>query len=185
MEGDQVQPTRISKDEYTRFKQWVQDVHGTTRGHLSTEIENALREYRQPDDASKPLQRIEDDVATIKAQLAEVESDGGGAVPDSPDDARTHTHAPNTKPSANAPRAEKVAWIAEHGLSDTGEMLKKHVAGVVQDEFHFEERTAKKYVDGVLSELNAEQHPENDRIWVWGELKQEYDNMTYGSEEGE
>jgi len=40
MKGDTTQPTRISADEYERFKQFVEDVHGSTRGHLKTEIES-------------------------------------------------------------------------------------------------------------------------------------------------
>jgi len=168
MSDGTTQPTRIDDAEYQRFKQFVQDVHGTTRGHLRTEIENALREYRQPDDRAEPLQRIEDDIATIKAQLAETEADGGTSVaPPAPTDATSHTHT-HEKPSPKAPRADKIAWITENklnGTSATAESMKQ----VVKEEFGVEERTAKKYVQPLIDELGAKLHPENTDLLVWGD----------------
>jgi len=117
MKDDTTQPTRISKEEYTRFKQFVQDTHGTTRGHLKTEIENALREYRKPDNSRDALARIEDDVATIKATLATAEADGGSVVDTSREE--IHTHAPSDKPPANAATDKKVAYLVDRVREET------------------------------------------------------------------
>ena len=171
MEGDQVQPTRISKEEYTRFKQYVQDVHGKTRGHLSTEIENALREYRQPDDAADPLVRIEDDIATIKAAIAEAESDGGATVasPSPPSDS-AHTQTPDDKPSPKASRMEKVEYLIDQRYDREGGSVKiDTILGDVTDLYSFEERTAQKYVQPVIDTLDAKRHPNNTNLLVWGE----------------
>lgn len=171
MEGEQVQPTRISEDEYTRFKQYVQDVHGSTRGHLSTEIENALREYRQPDDAGEPLVRIEQDIATIKARLADAESDGGVAATDpAPTDEGVHTHTPEGKPAASAPRSQKVQYLIQRKYDrDGGSVTVDTILTDVRDIYSFGDRTAEKYVQPVINELDAKRHPNNNTLLVWGE----------------
>ena len=171
MEGDQVQPTRISKEEYTRFKQYVQDVHGKTRGHLSTEIENALREYRQPDDAADPLVRIEDDIATIKAAIAETESDGGASVATpAPSNDDAHTQTASDKPSPKASRMEKVEYLIDQRYDrDGGSVNVGTILEDVSDLYSFEERTAQKYVQPVIDTLDAKRHPNNTNLLVWGE----------------
>ena len=173
MEGDEIQPTRISKEEYIKFKQFVQDVHGKTRGHLSTEIENALREYRQPDNSGDSLTRIEDDIATIKAQLS-ADADGGSTVaaPPEPD---THTHADdtdvNTKPSANAPRADKLNWLIDtHFNRDGGSVSPSIIIEKVKEAYSFEDRTAEKFVQPFVNELDAKRHPDNQAVIVWGSV---------------
>lgn len=169
MDGQEVQPTRISKDEYARFKQWVRDVHGMTRGHLSTEIENALREYRQEDHERDKLARIEDDIATIKAQLAVAESDGGTDV-----EAQSARPRDNTKPNANAPRDEKVNWIVNEYYSRGGGSLTRDVIQEhVQSEYSFSDEVATEYVDLVLAELDAENHPDNKSVFAWGTTLEE------------
>jgi hypothetical protein len=169
VKGETVQPTRISKEEYKRFKQWVQDTHGTTRGHLSTEIENALREYRQPDHKQDKLTRIEDDVATLKAMMAEGNADGGTVTPTSQDDC-TRTHADTGKPRPNSPRSEKIEWIiSEYYNPDGGSTTPEAIQSQVQEAFGFGERTAKEYVQLVIDELEAKRHPENNDLLVWGE----------------
>lgn len=170
MEGEEVQPTRISKDEYLKFKQWVQDVHGKTRGHLSTEIENALREYRQPDDAAEPLSRIEQDIATIKAQLAEAESDGGvAATPPAPADDDSHTRTPAGKPSENASRAKKVEYLIEQKYDrEGGSIPLEGILSDVKELYSFGDRTAEKYVQPVINELDAKRHPNNSSLLLWG-----------------
>jgi len=171
MEGETVQPTRISKEEYIKFKQWVQDTHGKTRGHLSTEVENALREYRQPDNSTDSLTRIEDDIATIKAQIA-AESDGG-AVAAPPSEPDTHAHAENNnttdQPSANAPRQKKLSWVIDNHFDREGGSVKpSDIIDKVKDVYSFEERTAKKFVQPFVNEMDAKRHPKNPAIIVWG-----------------
>ena len=171
MDGEQVQPTRISKDEYIKFKQYVQDVHGKTRGHLSTEIENALREYRQPDDGAEPLTRIEQDIATIKARLAEAEADGGvAATPPTPTDDGSHTRTPDEKPSENASRAKKVEYLIEQKYDREGGSIPIHkMISDVKEVYSFGDRTAEKYVQPLINELDAKRHPNNSSLLLWGE----------------
>jgi hypothetical protein len=162
MDGQEVQPTRISKDEYLAFKQWVQDVHGTTRGHLSTEIENALREYREDDGAPERLARIEEDVSQLKALVADAEGDGGTDV----QDAQAHTHAgPRQRPSPNAARKSKVAYLAgevqrEYGVSEeSGEIVADDIRDVV----------VSAYAGLVIEYFDAVEHPQHGKSLVWGE----------------
>jgi len=168
VKGEKVQPTRVSEEEYKRFKQFVQDVHGTTRGHLSTEIENALREYRKPDNKQDKLTRIEDDMATVQAMLADAESDGGTATV-SDNSANTHAHA-DSKPEANAPRSEKVEWVISENYSrGDGSEVRSRIKGAVVDEFGFGDRTADEYVELIINELDAKCHPNNQDLFVWGD----------------
>lgn len=165
MEDDKVQPTRISKDEYVKFKQFVQDTHGTTRGHLATEIENALREYRQPTPESGALTRIEDDIATIKAQLAMPESDGGTDV----SQANVRAHA-NDKPKHNAPREKKVDYIvSEYYNRDGGQATIGVIKSHIQSEYNFKDGVIDEYVDMIVKELEAEKHPTKSGTFVWGD----------------
>jgi len=169
MEGDTVQPTPISKEEYIKFKQFVQDTHGKTRGHLSTEIENALREYRQPDNQQDKLSRIENDVAHVKSLLADAEADGG-SVAQTPDSDDSRTHAENSKPRPNAPRSKKVEYIiSQYYNLEGGKTRRSVVEKQVADEFNFEQRTTKGYVDDILKELEAKKHPDKNGLFVWGD----------------
>ena len=138
---------------------------------MSTEIENALREYRQPDESSGTLTRLEDDIATIKAQIA-AESDGGtvAAPPSEPD---THTHAENNdatdQPSANAPRQKKLNWVIDNHYGREGGSVKpSDIIDKVKDVYSFEERTAKKFVQPFVNEMGGKRHPKNPAIIVWG-----------------
>lgn len=162
------QPTPIDEAEYERFKQFVQDAHGTVRGNLRTEIENALREYRQDDGSPDKLARIEQDVATMKAMLADAEADGG-ATPDTVSEQCTHAHADTTKPAPNAPRSAKVNWIIDEYYGPTGETHTNAITNQIQDEFGFDDRTAKEYVELILTELDAEPHPQRGNTYLWGE----------------
>ena len=170
MSDDKVQPTPISEEEYVRFKQFVQDTHGTVRGHLSTELENALREYRQPSNEQDAIHRIEDDVATIKAHLATPEADGGTA----PSEPEVPARAKSDKPHSNAPRSEKVEWfLGEYYDGDGGTIVVGVLKDQLKDEFGFTDGVIAEYVDMVLAELDAVTHPEYDGRFVYGEKIQQ------------
>lgn len=93
---DKIQPGgRIDPDVWERFKKHVKEKTGRQRGVLGEELEKAIEMYLSGSNPSDPLTRIENDIATIKAQLAE--ADGGEvAVPDegprTPSGPNTHTH---------------------------------------------------------------------------------------------
>jgi len=182
MEGDTTQPTRIDAVEYARFKEWVAETHGGVRGHLRTEIENALREYRQPDNAAEPIQRIEDDIATIKAQLTEVEADGGTPTPTVSGD----THARDEKPSPNEPRAVKIDWLIQNKFDpEGGSIIEEKIPAEISRVFDFEERTAEKYVQPLIDKLGAKRHPNNKKMLVWGERLEAIREQLADAEEGD
>lgn len=182
MGSDKTQPTRIDADEYARFKQYVQDVHGTTRGHLKTEIENALREYRADDGAPEQLTRIEQDLATVKALVAEGEGDGGEVALSENDTVHTHTPSSTTsndRPIPNAPRHEKVDYLANQLLDgEDTQVGVPDIRSVIQSEYSFGDRTLSELVPLVLEELASREgvvrHPENSEIVGWGESAEKF-----------
>lgn len=185
MRGETVQPTRISKEEYVRFKQFVEDVHGTTRGHLKTEIENALREYRNPDNSRDALSRIENDVATIKAAVATAEADGGSVVDIPSDDSHTHarrdssTTVSTEKPAPNAPTEKKVGWLAAQVEQESGEdfneIAPKVLKNAVKDAYGFRRDTAERYVTELKEYFDLVDHPnDNYPLLVTRERREEY-----------
>jgi hypothetical protein len=131
---------RIDKDVYERFKEHVQERYGDRRGAVGKEMERALENYMAAGDSDDPLRRIEDDVASTKAAVADlvmrideieqaadgVEADGGGGTLSNP---ASHTHtAPRTPtaeadtdaedgdafdeaPHAKAPKSDKAAYV--------------------------------------------------------------------------
>jgi len=177
MGKDTTQPTPIDKQEYEAFKNFVRDVHGRTRGHLGTEIENALREYRKSASGSDRLQRIEDDIATIKATVAQAESDGGTVTSTPSDDSNTRTRG-SAKPAANQPRTQKVGYLIDKYYdrtncnSDGGVIVEKEIRQVVKSEYSFDTDIVDEYVADIAEELNqrhdTEPHPSHGAFDVWG-----------------
>lgn len=180
--GNRRQPTPIDEDVYERFKNFVEDVHGSTRGHLRGEIENALEQYRKGFyDQADATARIEDDVATTKAlvadlheQIAEAESDGGSVTPTRPDSDDEHTRAHSTartaeKPAANQPRDDKVAWLTETIRDDYPNQLisKSDLRDQVRDAYGFRDDTVDDYVADIRDRLGAEDDPRNDDLLAW------------------
>jgi len=193
MSQEETQPTPISTEEYQAFKEFVRDVHGKTRGHLGSEIENALREYRESYYGGDRLQRIENDLATIKATIADAESDGGTstATLSEPDNARPREMS---KPAANQPRAKKVEYLCQRYLNrvgcnnDGGKLVQETVKRTVNDAYAFDDEIQQEYVDAVVSKLkkqyDMEPHPVHGNFLVWGddleEAKEEAEKMAQG-----
>jgi len=173
MGKDRTQPTPIDKNEYEAFKNFVRDTHGSTRGHLSSEIERALREYRKRTNGAQQLQRIENDIATIKANLADVESDGGQVASTPSESSDTHTRE-ISKPAANQPRQKKIDYILEKldFVESQGSAHPKVIRNTVKSEFSFNENTADEYVELIFERLGAKRVDETD-IRYWGDSIQE------------
>ena len=90
---------RIDRQVWEQFKEYVEDKHGRTRSVTASEVETALRNHLEADNPTEPITRIEHDIATIKAVLADerADADGGDATiadPPAPSDP-DHTHTPN------------------------------------------------------------------------------------------
>lgn len=173
MGEETTQTTPIAKDEYDKFRAFVQDVHGTARGNLRTEIENALRQYRESYYGGDRLVRIEDDLATIKAALAEAESDGGTVVA-TPSNAES-APAPETKPAANQSRQKKVGYLMnEMGLNESGGSIHENAIGeVVRSEYSFTDDVVTEYKEAIISRLDAIEDPEIDGMYIWGDEEDE------------
>jgi hypothetical protein len=138
-----VQPGgRIDPEVWERFKSFVEEKHGRTRGVTGNELEKALTNHMSGQNPTEPIHRIENDVATMKSKLARLEdalseTDGGDVVadpggPHPPPNPDTHTRADikracrdddrpdggedatdRSKPDARAPKADKAEYIFE------------------------------------------------------------------------
>jgi len=178
MGKERIQPTPIDADEYEQFRQFVRDVHGRVRGNLATELENALREYRESYYGGDRLKRIEDDIATIKANISEAEADGGTAALSGSDgnDARPRD---SQKPAPNQPREKKVRYLIgecvsrHNNNSDSGQVARGSVASVVDSEYGFGDQLKEEYVDEVFDRIierfDAEPHPRSNSLFLWGD----------------
>jgi len=178
MGQDTIQPTPIDREEYEAFRAFVKDAHGKVRGNLAREVENALREYRQPENTTDQLTRIEDDLATLKAQLADAESDGGTTAP-TPSDDQTTRPRNSDKPAPNQPRYEKIQYLlgelyeTEPVEPSGGELAPDVILELVQTEYNFAGDTAEGYVADIVDELGAEENPLHGRTIVWGDKLEE------------
>jgi len=174
MGEDTTQTTPIDEAEYERFRQYVIDVHGQLRGNLKRELENALREYRMDKNGEDQLTRIENDVAALKAVVADAEGDGGVTGLSASDGDSTPARG-SDKPAANQPRQDKIEYLIdrltdESGVSrDSGEVPKKVLRNIITAEYNFNSNTADEYVDDMLEVLDAKQHPEYSAQFAWGE----------------
>lgn len=181
--SDKVQPGgRIDPDVWERFKKFVEQKHGRTRGVVGRELENALENHMKGSNPTEPIHRIEDDVATMKAQIARiqdavtVESDGGSSViPDSaadpaptPSNDASHTHTDDTfdrleaghpttddVPNAKAPKSEKAAYVFA-SLDVDGIVLHPNVLRTKIDKtWSFGERATDDLVERIFERYHA------------------------------
>lgn len=177
--GNQVQPgAKVDEETYERFRQFVQDNHGKTRGSLGDELERAMKQRMEDANGPDRLARIENDLATLKAQLADAESDGGTAAP-TPETGR-NTHArDDAKPAANQPRAVKYEYLIGELFAGKrpespsgGELAPKQIRKVVTDNYDVDDTIVDEWVTGIQkrlgSDFDAEPHPDHGKTLVWG-----------------
>jgi hypothetical protein len=173
---------RIDEQLWEDFRTYVEETRQRSRGVLGEEVEIALEERMFGENQSDSITRIEDDVATIKAMLAE--SDGGAAPTVSDDD--VHTHTPNEKPAANAPRSEKIDYlIDEYIFLEGGSMTKSALKEKIKQEYGFEDRTLKSYCERILSKIDAKKHPDHGNFFVWGDALEDAIEDTREKRESE
>ena len=178
--GKQVQPgAKVDAQTYERFRQFVEDHHGKTRGSLGDELERAMKQRMEDANGPDRLARIENDLATLKAQLADAESDGGTTAPTPSPAADTHARD-SAKPAANQPRATKYEYlIGELFAGDRpespsgGQLAPKTIRGVVTDNYDVDDAIVDEWVTGIQKRLgreyDAEPHPVHGQTLVWGE----------------
>jgi hypothetical protein len=165
-DGEQVQPGgRVSKATYDRFREFVRRRHGSVRGNLGTELEKAMEDRMDAANNGDPIARIENDVATIKAMLAEgdrqVDADGGETVQTRSEPEYTHTRG-DGKPAANAPTEKKLAYLADQLTGSSGRLdliPEDKLRNTVKSEYGFKSDTAKRYVDRLIEHFNLVDHP--------------------------
>jgi hypothetical protein len=168
MGQDTIQPTPIDADEYEQFRSFVADVHGRVRGHLATELENALREYRESYYGGDRLKRIEDDIATIKANVADAEADGG-AAPQAASEANSTRPRDSGKPAANQPRGVKLDYLIDEFTEDSGTFHTNALRNIIDEEYGFAAETTDEYIDLIIERLDAVEDPEIDSVYLFGD----------------
>lgn len=173
--SEDVQPgTKIDADVWEQFREAVRDRHGVVRGHLKTELENALREYSGNTGTSDA--DIERRLARIEAEVGVEATDGG--LDTSEPDRCTHTpeqalEAPDERPHPQSATKQKVLWLADRVLEAESvsqtELNMTHedtVREVIQDEYDFKADTAADYVEKVTEALGLVVHPSKEVLYV-------------------
>lgn len=167
---------RVDENTWHRFRQFVQDQHGGIRGNLRTELEAALQNHMDAAHGPNELQRIENDVATIKAMLAEGEADGGVVAPTpTPSDADNTRTRQTEKPKPNEPRSKKIDYLINVIETDPavdesgGELAERNIRNIIESEYGFEGRTEDEYFDMILERIDAAPHPLHGKTLVWGD----------------
>lgn len=178
--SDEVQPgTKIDADVWEQFREEVRERHGVVRGHLKTELENALRQYSG--DAVSPDANVDRRLARIEAELGVGATDGGTQTSESAEDTHTPTDLPEEKPHPNTSAKKKIKWIAAEYRRVYGQdnlTLHKVVHGnlkeLIDDAYGFadDERTA-KYISDVVDHLGMAQHPKWDHKYIPEERREE------------
>lgn len=173
--GNRVQPGgRVDEQTYERFREWVRSQHGSVRNHLGKELEIAMKERMNAENGADQITRIENDVATVKAMLAEAESDGGATLPTPDTDSDTRPRQ-TEKPSANQPVSDKVDYLItvlmdDPAMSmDKGGIATKALRNTIKDEYGFKDETVDDIQENILNRLDAVQHPKYDAQYIWGE----------------
>lgn len=170
--SDEVQPgTKIDADVWEQFREEVRERHGVVRGHLKTELENALRQYSG--DAGTTDADIERRLARIEAQVGVGVADGGADTSEPAEDTHTPNGVPEEKPHRNTGKKPKVLWLAEQVIraevpnSRNLKMIPRpKIRAVIDEEYGFDDERAANYVEKVIDELDLRQHPTNDVVYV-------------------
>ena len=173
--SDSVQPgTEVDGELWQRFREEVKRRRGGIRGHLRTEMENALRAYIDGGDATP--EQVNRRLARIEAAVG-VEATDGGTDTSEPTKC-THTpdqahDLPDERPHPQSASEKKVAWLAEcvhqEENGGKGKITMVHedvIRDVVKDEYSFTADTARRYHDEVVDYFDLVEHPFNDVLYV-------------------
>lgn len=169
---------RLDADTWQRFRQFVQDRHGGVRGNLRSELEAAIENHINASRGPDELERIEDDVATIKAMLVEGQSDGGVPAPTPQTGEDTHARQ-RSKPEPNEPRSKKIQYLLTEIENDPavdesgGELTEAEIRNTIRSEYGFKQQTEDEYFELICDELDAVTHPLHGKTMVWGKKAEE------------
>lgn len=170
--SDSVQPgTEVDAELWQRFREEVELRRGGIRGHLRTEMENALRAYIDGGDAT-PAQ-VDKRLARIEAAVGVEATDGGTDTREPAQDTHTPDQVPNEKPHPRGDTEDKIRWLAEEVImtevpqSRNLKMIPKpKIRQIVDEEYGFNPGILDKYVGKIIDELELRQHPANDVVYV-------------------
>lgn len=165
--SEKVQPgVEIDKAVWEEFRENIKQRQGGVRGHLRSELENAIRLYIGQGDLAA-LEKMDRRMARMEQELGIAHADGGAETLNAPE----HTHAPaeqgvEEKPPANSSTDKKVAYLAQcvrdrHNVeSEKDSMLPRSVlVELVKEEYGFRPDTAKRYVERLVDHFGLREHP--------------------------
>lgn len=165
---DGVQPgTEVDPAVWEAFRKEVKRRRGGVRGHIRTELENALRDYIHGGDATP--NEINERLQRIEAAVGAAGTDGGADTFEPAE----HTHTPgekipDKKPAANAATDKKLRYLTgcvhEEVGKDFLEIPESLLRDVVKSEYGFRSDTAKRYVEQLTDELGLVDHPRADPL---------------------
>jgi len=178
--SDDVQPgVRIDPELWRRFREDIEARKGAVRGHLKTELENAIRMYLN-DDPRPDGKEIDARLTRIESHLGVAESDGGVDTIDAPE----HTHAPTERPAPQASTEKKVRWLAECVLDtvaptarEFNEIPVNKIKDVVKDEYGFRSDTAERYVERLITHFDLVDHLDVDGLLVTEDRRTELEEQ--------
>jgi hypothetical protein len=176
---DTVQPgTEVDAALWKQFRDEVERRRGGTRGHLRTELENAIRGYIHGGDATPA--DIDDRLQRIEAAVGAAPTDGGSPTLPERKDTHTREPTPTERPPSNTATEKKVTWLAECVLDrevpqtrDLMTVPRATLREVVKDEYGFRSDTAKRYVERLVDHFGLVDHPTADAILVTPEKRDE------------
>ncbi|UXF50757.1 hypothetical protein 7908G4G3_23 [Haloquadratum phage sp.] len=172
---------KVDPDVWQQFRQDVMERHGSVRGALGIELENALIDYIQAGQADDQLTRIESDVATAVAMLSEIdnsEADGGSTKPMNSDSESARARNAD-KPQPNQPRQDKLNYLLNKLLEnnpcnrESGQLAKDDFTEIIKTEYNFSDDTVEEYKTNLISMLDAHEHPVHGQTFAWGERYEE------------
>ena len=170
--SDEVQPgTKIDAEVWEQFREEVRERHGVVRGHLKTELENALRQY-SGETATTDVD-IERRLARIEAQVGVGVADGGADTSEPAEDTHTPMPVPDEKPHPKSASQDKLAWLTDCYISAYGnddgtvDRLAESVAReVIEEEYDFNEDIIDRYVARMIDTLGLVKHPDYSSTYI-------------------
>lgn len=141
---------KVDRETWDAFVAFVVDAHGSKRGNLGREFENALAEYMDRDRYA----RIESKVDEVLARL--------------PDEPRGHTHTPSSVDQQASESVQKVRAIADRVYSNHAPVVRDaDVERAIEDIAGGHKDTIAKYEELLRKRGLLWEHPdEHSPVWT-------------------
>jgi hypothetical protein len=139
----------VDSEVADRFREFVHEKKGRTRGELGREVERAMIEYMDHD----RYERIEDGQEATHEKLDAIMAALGDA-----DD--THTHTADVSPTTVAEKRDIIA--AQLRDRDAPVMPERDVVAAIEDVAGGDDRTLKKYMSALRRSGEVYDHPSSD-----------------------